>query len=214
MTGNRRPRRRRKRSGRRARIASIRFRVLAIALVPSLALLVTGVSVAGSLISEGLSEHSFAGYSAGNVGVLTRFEAAIENERTISLRAVGGNPLALAGLQAQWNETDAALKTAEGAVGALQAINPQVMASTVAGFRVITAALPGVRQRVRSRQETAAAVDAFYTQIVSGSSPGLVLNALGAPNAVAAVDAITMLDLFPALDLHSRAVGLGAGWAE
>jgi signal transduction histidine kinase len=214
MTGNRRPRRRGKRSGRRARIASIRFRVLAIALVPSLALLVTGVSVAGSLISEGLSEHSFAGYSAGNVGVLTRFEAAIENERTISLRAVGGNPLALAGLQAQWNETDAALKTAEGAVGALQAINPQVMASTVAGFRVITAALPGVRQRVRSRQETAAAVDAFYTQIVSGSSPGLVLNALGAPNAVAAVDAITMLDLFPALDLHSRAVGLGAGWAE
>jgi signal transduction histidine kinase len=214
MAGNRRPPRRRKRPSRRARIASIRIRVLAIALVPSVALLATGVAVAGSLISEGLSEHSFAGYSAGNVGVLTRFEAAIENERTISLRAVGGNPLALAGLQAQWQETDAALKTAEGAVGALQAINPRVMASTAAGFRVITAELPGVRQRVRSRQETAAAVDAFYTQIVSGSSPGLVLNALGAPNAVAAVDAITMLDLFPALDLHSRAVGLGAGWAE
>jgi signal transduction histidine kinase len=214
MAGNRRPRRRRKRAGRRVRIASIRIRVLAIALVPSVALLVTGVSVAGSLISEGLSEQSFAGYSAGNVGVLTRFEAAIENERTISLRAVGGSPPARAGLQAQWNETDAALNTAEGAVGALQAINPQVMASTAAGFRVITAELPGVRQRVRNRQETAAAVDAFYTQIVSGSSPGLVLNALGAPNAVAAVDAITMLDLFPALDLHSRAVGLGAGWAE
>ncbi|HEX4094161.1 MAG TPA: nitrate- and nitrite sensing domain-containing protein [Trebonia sp.] len=215
MTDNLRPTpRRRKRSSRRARIASIRIRVLAIALVPSVALLVTGAAVAGSLISDGLSEHSFAGYSAGNVGVLTRFEAAVENERTISLRAVGGNRQALAGLQAQWNETDAALKTAEGAVGELQAINPQVMASTAAGFRVITAELPGVRQRVRSRHETAAAVDAFYTQIVSGSSPGLVLNALGAPDAVAAVDAITMLDLFPPLDLHSRAVGLGAGWAE
>jgi signal transduction histidine kinase len=215
MADNRQPApRRRKRPSRRKRIASIRIRVLAIALVPSVALMVTGGSVAGYLISEGLSEHSFAGYSASNAGVLTRFEAAIENERTISLRAVGGDPVALAGLQAQWNETDAALTAAGRAVGALQAINPQVMASTAAGFRVISAELPGVRQRVRGRQETAAAVDAFYTQIVSGSSPGLLLNALGAPDAVAAVDAITVLDLFPALDLHSRAVGLGAGWAE
>jgi Nitrate and nitrite sensing/Histidine kinase-, DNA gyrase B-, and HSP90-like ATPase/HAMP domain len=206
--------RRRKRSRRRERIASIRIRVLAIALVPSVALLVTGGSVAGYLISEGLSEHSFAGYSAGNVGVLTRFEAAIENERTISLRAVGGDPQALAALPAQWDETDAAVAAAGRAVGALQAINPQVMASTAAGFRVIGAELPGVRQRVRYRQETAAEVDTFYTGIVSGSSPGLLLNALGAPDAVAAVDAITVLDLFPALDLHSRAVGLAAGWAE
>ncbi|MGH3263690.1 MAG: nitrate- and nitrite sensing domain-containing protein, partial [Trebonia sp.] len=169
-------------------MAGIRIRVLTIALIPSVALLVTGASVAGYLISEGLSEHSFAGYSAGNVGVLTRFEAAIENERTISLRAIGGDPAAQAGLQAQWKETDAALDTAERAVGALRAINPQVMASTAAGFQVITAELPGVRQRVRSGQEPAAAVDAFYTQIVSGSSPGLLLNALGAPGAVAAVD--------------------------
>jgi signal transduction histidine kinase len=196
------------------RMAGIRIRVLAIALIPSVALLATGASVAGYLISEGLSEHSFASYSAGNVSVLTRFEAAIENERTISLRAVGGDPQALAGLPAQWNETDAALSAAGKAVGALQAINPQVMASTAAGFRVIGAELPGVRQHVRSRQESAAAVDAFYTQIVSGSSPGLLLNALGAPDAVAAVDAITVLDLFPALDVHSRAVGLAAGWAE
>jgi signal transduction histidine kinase len=188
--------------------------VLAIALVPSVALLATGASVAGYLISEGLSQQSFAAYSAGNVSVLTRFEAAIENERTLSLRAVGGNPQALAGLQAQWDETDAALTAAGKAVGALQAINPQVMASTIAGFRVIGAQLPGVRQRVKNGQEAAAAVDAFYTQIVSGSSPGLLLNALGAPNASAAVDAITVLDLFPALDLHSRAVGLAAGWAE
>jgi signal transduction histidine kinase len=196
------------------RMAGIRVRVLTIALIPSVALLATGASVAGYLISEGLSQHSFAAYSAGNVSVLTRFEAAVENERTISLRAVGGDPAALAGLQAQWKETDAALAAAGKAVGALQAINPQVMASTAAGFRVIGAQLPGVRTRVKSRQETAAAVDAFYTQIVSGSSPGLLLNALGAPDAVAAVDAITVLDLFPALDLHSRAAGLGAGWAE
>jgi signal transduction histidine kinase len=188
--------------------------VLAIALVPSVALLVTGASVAGYLISEGLSEHSFAGYSARNIGVLTRFEAAIENERTISLRAVGGDALARAGLTAQWKATDDALETADRAVSALQAINPQVMASTATGLRVITAELPGVRERVQSRQETATEVDAFYTQIVSGSAPGLLLNALGAPTAVAAVDAITVLDLFPALDLHSRAVGLGAGWAE
>lgn len=195
-------------------MASIRIRVLAIVLVPSLALLVTGGSVAGYLISEGLSEHSFAGYSAGNVGVLTRFEAAIENERTVSLRAVGGDPQALAALPAQWDETDAAIAAAGRAVGALQAINPKVMASTAAGFRVIGAELPRVRQRVRDRQETAAEVDAFYTNIVSGSLPGLLLNALGAPDAVAAVDAITVLDLFPALDLHSREVGLAAGWAE
>jgi hypothetical protein len=88
----------RNRSRRRTWMAGIRIRVLAIALVPSLALLVTGGSVAGYLISEGLSEHSFAGYSASNVDVLMRFEAAIENERTISLQAVGGDAQALAAL--------------------------------------------------------------------------------------------------------------------
>jgi signal transduction histidine kinase len=205
---------RRNRPSRRERLSGIRVRVLAIALIPSVALLVTGASVAGYLISDGLSEHSFAGYSAGNVSVLTRFEAAVENERTISLQAVGGDPVALAGLQAQWTETNAALAAAGRAVGALAAINPQVMASTAAGFRVIGAELPGIRQHVQSRTETAAAVDAFYTSIVTDSSPGLLLNAIGAPGAGSAVDAVTVLDLFSPLDLHSRAVGLASGWAE
>ena len=61
----------------RLRMTGIRVRVLAIALIPSVTLLVTGASVAGYLISEGLSQHSFAAYSAGNVSVLTRFASGV-----------------------------------------------------------------------------------------------------------------------------------------
>ena len=70
-----------------------------IALIPSAALLVTGATVAGYLVSEGLSARSFASQTLQSIGPIVQFESATQQERTITLRAVEGDRQALAGLR-------------------------------------------------------------------------------------------------------------------
>jgi hypothetical protein len=194
-------------------MSGIRPRVLAIALIPSAALFITGVGVAGSLISDGLSARDFASVNAESSGTLTSFQAAVENERTISLRALGGDRQALAGLQSQWNATDAVFARTSRAAAAVQSVNAQALGSNSNRDRLL-GNLPAVRREVQARQVSATTVDAFYTQLVNLGSAPLLLNALSAPNSGVAVNMTATLDMLSAIDLHSRAAGLGAGWTE
>jgi signal transduction histidine kinase len=191
---------------------SIRTRVLMIVLIPSAALLITGASVSGYLISAGLTARDYAAYLQHSVGPIVQVEAAEEQERTISLEALGGDRQALAGLQAQWDATDAALADTARAGSVEQGINPGALASTIATLNKLAAQLPAVRSGVRTRRASATEVDAFYTQLANVGGSTILLTALSAPDSAAAVDGITVQDLLSAVDLHSRAVGLGAGW--
>ena len=203
---------RRRRAWRWSWTSSIRTRVLIIVLIPSAALLITGASVSGYLISAGLTARDYAAYLQHSVGPIVQVEAAEEQERTISLEALGGDRQALAGLQAQWDATDAALADTARAGSVEQGINPGALASTIATLNKLAAQLPTVRSGVRTRRASATEVDAFYTQLANVGGSTILLTALSAPDSAAAVDGITVQDLLSAVDLHSRAVGLGAGW--
>jgi len=186
--------------------------VLLIVLIPSLALLITGASVAGYLISEGLSARGFSGYMQQNVGPIVQLESTVAQERTISLRALGGDRQALAGLQAQWDATNAVLANAARIGNTVQSLNPGAAASANATFHELLAQLPVVRQGVQARRLSATEVDAFYTRLADVVTSAFLGFALSAPDSAAAVDGITMLDWLPVLDAHSRAMGLGAGF--
>jgi signal transduction histidine kinase len=192
--------------------SSIRTRVLAIVLIPSAALLITGVTVASYLVPEGLAARDYSGYLQQTAGPVIQAEAAEEQERTISLRALGGDHQALAGLQAQWNATDAALASAARIANVAQGINAAAIAHTNATVRELVAQLPVVRQGVLTRRASVAEVDGFYTQLTNAGTSTILQSALSAPDSAAAVDEITVQDLLLALDWHSRAVGLGGGW--
>jgi signal transduction histidine kinase len=187
--------------------------VLAIALIPSAALLVTGATVAGYLVSEGLSARSFASQTLQSIGPIVQFESATQQERTITLRAVEGDRQALAGLRARWDATNVADDNLTKAVTPVQGTNPQVLDKAMAQSRAAFARLPAMRQNVLAGRVTAAEVDGFYTQLIDIGMGVFELSAPSAPDSVTAVDEITTLDLLSALDLHSRAAGLGAGWA-
>jgi len=195
-------------------MSGIRPRVLAIALIPSAALFITGAAVAGSLISNGLSARNFANLETQSNGTLIGFQTAVQHERTISLRALAGDPQALAGLQAQWNATDTAMAATNKAVAAVAAMNPQNISAAQAADAKLMGSLPAVRQEVRTRQVSAAAVDALYTGFNDLATGPLLMNALGAPNPGVAVNMTTTLDLARPVDQQSRTAGLGAGWAE
>ena len=102
----------------RERFSGIRIRVLGIALIPSATLFIAGVIFSSSLISSGLSARDFSNITGHALGDLTQIQASVENERLLSLRALGGDAQALAGLRAQWNATDAAFGAVSPAMNA------------------------------------------------------------------------------------------------
>ena len=102
-------RRRRRRSWRGGWISGIRVRVLAIALIPSLVLFITGGIVVVNLISQGVSARDLSGYFVQTNTSSVQYQSAIERERTTSELALGGDRQAQASLQSTWDATNAAL---------------------------------------------------------------------------------------------------------
>ncbi len=193
-----------------SRTSSIRTRALAIALIPSIALLVTGVTITGYLISEGVSARDTASFYTHNTGSLVQTASAIEQERTVSLEALGGDRQAQAALPGQWKTTDAAF-------GRLNSLSKNVSSITAANSNALQgliAKMSVVRKSVQNGTASASSVDAFYTQFTSGSSSALTAGSLAGISPASAVDEVTSEDLYAVPDLHSRVVGLGAGWAE
>jgi signal transduction histidine kinase len=187
--------------------------VLTIVLIPSVALLVTGVTVAGLLVSQGVSERNFSGYLGQEIGPLVEFETVVQQERTISLRALGGDPQAQAGLAAQRNRTNTVLAEIASLTGVVQKLNPQAVSQSNAAFAQLYSALQAIRKGVDAHQATASAVDGFYTELGGVVITGLQGVANSTPDPRTAAEEITTTDLFWVTDLQSRATGLGAGAA-
>jgi len=74
------------------------------------------------------------------------------------------------------------------------------------------AALPAIREGVQTRRASIAEVDSFYIQLANVGMGALLLYAPRTPDSASAADMTGVMDLFTPIDLHSRAVGLGAGW--
>jgi signal transduction histidine kinase len=196
---------------RRKSTTSIRTRVLAIVLVPSAALLITGTSVAGYLISEGLEARDFSGYLGQAIDPLVEFVSVVQDERTISLRALGGDPEAQAGLRTQRDTTNAVLAEITELAGVVQNLNPDAVSQSNAAFAELSEQLTLLRQGVDVGQAPAADVDAFYTGLAGVIITGLEGTVRTTPDAATAAEETTAVDLFWVTDQHSRAVGLAAG---
>jgi hypothetical protein len=184
--------------------------VLAIVLIPSAALLVTGATVAGLLVSQGVAARNFSSYLGSAIGPLVQFETVVQQERTISLRALGGDPQAEAGLTAQRNKTNAVLSEIASLASVVQQLNPQAVSQSNAAFAQLASALQTTRQGVDTHQATPSAVDGFYTKLGGVVITGLQGSADSTPDPRTAAEEITATDLFWVTDLHSRATGLGA----
>jgi len=196
---------------RRRSTTSIRNRVLAIVLIPSAALLVTGASAAGYLISEGVEARNFSDYLGQAIDPLVEFASVVQQERTISLRALGGDQDARAGLEEQRNTTNAVLAEIAGLAEVVQNLNPDAVSQSNAAFAELSTQMTLLRQGVDVGQVSAADVDAFYTGLAGVLITGLEGTARTSPDAATAAEETTTVDLFWVTDLHSRAVGLAAG---
>ncbi|MER6764348.1 MULTISPECIES: sensor histidine kinase [Amycolatopsis] len=187
-------------SGRKGRGSSIRSRVLAIALIPSVALLIVGIALAGYLIFDASQARSYAQKIRGSEGPGIPFLLAAEQERQLSMSVLAGQDAARAALLATRPKTDASAAQITSVLQGNFASDSNVPASVkqnIATFAALEAKLPQLRQQVDSGQVPRLEVFSFYNQIIDQFTQGvagLAQAARGADNAYARLSAIPIFN--------------------
>ncbi|MEV0071249.1 nitrate- and nitrite sensing domain-containing protein [Amycolatopsis sp. NPDC050768] len=200
-------------SVRRNRGSSIRSRVLAIALIPSLALLIVGVALAGYLITDALQARDYARKIRSSEGPGIPFIVAAEQERQLSMSLLAGQSGARQALQAARPKTDAAAAQISSILEGNFADDDTVPASVkqnIATFAGLYSKVPQVRQQVDAGQLPLLQTFTFYNQIIDQFTQGvagLAQAARGAENAFARLSAIP---IFNAAEEMQRSDALSA----
>ena len=193
--------------------------MLTIALIPSVALLLVGVALAGYLIYDAVSARDYTTKIRNSEAPAIPFFVALQQERqaTLSLLAGQGNQRAV--LAAVRPKTDAtAAKEIENLKDnfADSDATPPSVRKNIATFFGLFQQLPQTRQQVDAGQIQINQAFTFYNKMLdqfTDGVAGLAQNARGAQNAF---DRLTAIPLFTAADAMQRsdalaAAGLAAG---
>ncbi|PKV94929.1 signal transduction histidine kinase [Amycolatopsis echigonensis] len=200
-------------SGRNGRGSSIRSRVLAIALIPSAALLLVGIALAGYLIFDAAQARGYAQKIRGSEGPGIPFLLAAEQERQLSMSVLAGQDAARAELLAARPKTDASAAQITSVLEGNFATDSNVPASVkqnIATFAALEAKLPQLRQRVDSGQVPRLEVFSFYNQIIDQFTQGVAGLAQGARGADNAFARLSAIPIFNAAEEMQRADALAS----
>ncbi|MCX4095561.1 ATP-binding protein [Nocardia sp. alder85J] len=194
--------------GQRFRTIGIRTRVLAIALVPSAALLLTASGTVTVLTVQAYSAQQLADYRKTVIAPLLRFIGTVQDERGASLLAVTG-----AGSQADLPGTRQRLDLALAETARISAKGASLDRAGISRFTTefgnLVARLPDLRRSVDQRQAGIADVDSYYTRMIAAIADGGRDSSVhSSPSNDALAAEITGTALVLAADNHSRAVGL------
>lgn len=197
--------------GTRARIRGpigIRTRLLAIVLIPSLALLAIGIGGAIYLVDDGRKSQDFADIAADVTTPAIRMIEAMQDERQASLLHLAGSPRGTESLVAARRNADAALdglyelgeaaKQSQGAV-----------VSDVEGYHEIYNQLPQFRSAIDARVIPAAQVDTVFSTVIDTIVHAALLAAKIAPSAEVAVHLYDAVHPLRAGEAVVRAASIG-----
>jgi signal transduction histidine kinase len=183
---------------------SIRTRVLAIVLVPSLLLLGIGVGAAVYLFNTGARAQDWARANQRTTEDAIEFVTAVEAERRLSLLTLAGDPAAARALPAQRVQADAAYAASTADRGTLSTLNPAAMAAANAQATSLDKGWATMRADVDAGRVSAQDAYAFYNQLVGAASTAVAGAAESAPNGITAAEETTATDLLQLTDMMSR----------
>jgi signal transduction histidine kinase len=189
---------------------TIRTRVLAIVLVPCLAMLALGVGTAGYLVREGSKARDWANSLQEIHSTGTELLSHIEEERRLSMLRLGGDQGSFASLEQQRRLVDDTLAKLEVS-GALAQLNPGAAPGVNDAVDKLFAQLPAVRQGVDTRLNSLRDVYAFYNALTGIITIGLESVARTAPDPVTAAEDSTAADVINIFDAMTRSNALAAG---
>ncbi|MGW6729666.1 sensor histidine kinase [Nocardia sp. NPDC055029] len=193
-------------------LASIRTRILALVLIPSIALVATGGTFATLLLREGLNSRDWSNALSVQISPVLEYVTAVQSERTQSLRALAGDQRASIDVGVQRGRTDAQLRNiVEKMAPGLRTLNPEASAKANRALQELLGQMSAVRQSVDGHQASPTEVDEYYAKLA-----GLVVIAIDdsartSKDPETAVEEMLSADVMQAADLHSRSVGIASG---
>lgn len=190
----------------RFRPRGIRARVLAIALVPCVALVVTGGVTVTRLAVDAHAAKKWSEYLGRQMDLAVHLTNAAQNERAASLLALAGDRGAAADLAGRRADTDRVFSELGLVAREMNTLNPDAVSKSTPAFTAVATQLPQVRASVDTGRTDIAAVDDYFTTITGIVVLGLQGSARHTPDAVAAAEQMTAANLVQVADLHSRAV--------
>ncbi|TCJ97716.1 sensor histidine kinase [Nocardia alba] len=192
-----------------ARSGGIRTKVLAIALVPSLVLLIIGVGATTYLVDVGQHAKEYAQRQETNLGPTREMVAAIQQERMLSLRRLAGedvDPSALAAARTRFDNVLAALVPD---AKRFQDLGGTSLDSTADAYNQVKTALPLLRAGVDVGAVPIVDVYTFFGKMLDGfSNLGMAVVQRNAPDANSAIGLTRNIEILHVVESMSRASSL------
>lgn len=188
----------------------VRARILAIALVPSLALLGVGVGTAGYLIREGRQSEQWAAANGDAMSHARDVVAGVEQERMLSLWHLSGEQSDPAALAAARTKLDTAFAELAPYSSRLQSASQGTMGADTGGFDTLLARLPQIRGAIDAGKMPIEDTYALYNTILDAVALGTNLITSNAPNAEVGVALINGVRILHAMEGMSRSAALTA----
>src|SRR6266496_4354428 len=190
---------------------SIRTRVLAIALVPSAALLAVGVGASIYLVGQGLQAREWSSRLSQASLPANQLIQQVSEERRMSLLRLTGDTMDTTGLTEVRTAVDGSLARLNGMSATLAKLNPSGNTDTTNGLAQVAAKLPVIRAAIDTRTLPRSQALAFYNGLIGSLGQGLERIMGTVKDSQAALAMPTALDLLNIADATSRSNALAAG---
>ncbi|MCX4095759.1 nitrate- and nitrite sensing domain-containing protein [Nocardia sp. alder85J] len=192
---------------------TLRARVLAIALVPSIALLVVGGGGAVYLVVQGQKLRSWGDEQSAHASPGLVYSQTVQQERRLTLLRLAGHPELATGLPDVRPKVDASLQQMIVAATAFEKLNPGSTASAGEGYRALAHDLAAVRVKVDSNAMSIIDAYNFYNRLTEVVSTAMVSFAHSAPDTEIALGLSTIAGMFAAAEAMARAHDLAVAAA-
>ncbi|APA98648.1 nitrate- and nitrite sensing domain-containing protein [Nocardia seriolae] len=192
----------------------VRTRILAIALVPSLALVVIGVSAAGALVDRSRRAHSWADEMQAGIAPTRELIEAVQSERQLTLWRMAGVDTDVRRLTTARQRLDKALRVLAPTQASLSEMGPESMSQATDAVGEVAKRLAGLRSGVDAGTAALPDVYAFYNRIPQSVMAGVEIAEKTAPDAATTVELTQAADVLHSLEAMSRAYALGAALLE
>ncbi|MFD4351804.1 nitrate- and nitrite sensing domain-containing protein [Nocardia sp. NPDC058518] len=188
----------------------VRTRILAIALIPSLTLVVVGVGTAGYLVEQSNKAKSWAVQLQEAAVPARELIESVQSERHLTLAHLAGDETAALGLAAARTRMDGAFRGLIRAGDNLRAIDDSNIGDDKAGFATLGTHLDGVRKGADARMLPISDAYLFYNSLLNVIIQGTKVAERAAPDAVVASGVSEGLRLLGAAEAMSRSNAVAA----
>lgn len=191
----------------RARLG-VRARILAIALIPSLTLLVVGVGATGYLIDQGQHDRQVTEAMRAASGPTRAVYEIVQNERRLTLSYLSGDPAAADALAAVRPNSEQALRDLLNASQRLSELQPDEIGDDMGSFATLVQQLNNIRVAVDGRAVSPGDAYTFYARLLDSLAVGAQMSQKFAPDAISATELTSTTRIMQTLEAAARSHAL------